>query len=804
MTVNDSASKRNTHIWSQIRGLGDTSPKPGGTWVDLRDKLLAPPLVTTDRERVAGFIPATFVRADRRVDADVDFVYCAVLDLDDVPDDKVIALGSRMSARGYEFVVVSSYKHSIAQKSGKSRCRFVFPLAEPVPGDQWPEAWMMLHQMTGGIADEQCKNPSRFYFWPSCPPGAEDVHEALYFPGAKFLDLASLTVGDPRLLAAVSVLLPFWVDGERHQIAIHLAGALARVGWEMEETFSLIEAVCEASDDKEFGDRRKAVESTYDRYTSDGHVTGWGALGTVLGPKKLKQFKASLGDLLAPRGLPNIRLSDDERAINTEALEALGRSGTFFERGGTIVSAGIVHPLTGPKLRHLTAPTLREELTQVCRFVRIEGGVPVVTPPPDPLLRAVIDRGEYPELETLIGVSDFPMLRPDGSIITDAGFDPATGIYMYASRPSITMTSDIKAARELLLDVVCDFPIDELGKSAAISGLLSVLARPAIDGPCPLFLVDGNVAGAGKGLIVSAMSIIATGRDSPVLSHVTQEDEERKRITAMLERAPSMARIDNIRARLGSGAFDALLTSTVWEDRRLGATEMMTLPARTVWWATGNNIRIEGDTARRSIHCRMVSEEEHPDRRSGFKYPYLLKYCSKNRPALLGAALSILSGWFEAGEPDQGLMAMGSFEGWTWIVRNAMVWAGFEDPSSGREELRDSSDSLTEALSMLLSDAGLPVMIREKGDKVLTEYGRGIKASAIHNLLEMNPPTKHTAVREALDALVWGKMGANNIAKALHKVRDRVIDGRRLRHCSAHGKIRLWCVENVEEAHAEA
>ena len=74
----------------------------------------------------------------------------------------------------------------------------------------------------------------------------------------------------------------------------------------------------------------------------------------------------------------------------------------------------------------------------------------------------------------------------------------------------------------------------------------------------------------------------------------------------------------------------------------------------------------------------------------------------QSRPALLTAALTVLRGYIVAGRPDQKLKPWGSFEGWSDLVRNAIVWSGLVDPGETRTELRQTSDSEAGALRQML------------------------------------------------------------------------------------------------------
>src|SRR5262249_31974647 len=73
-----------------------------------------------------------------------------------------------------------------------------------------------------------------------------------------------------------------------------------------------------------------------------------------------------------------------------------------------------------------------------------------------------------------------------------------------------------------------------------------------------------------------------------------------------------------------------------------------------------------------------------------------------NRPRLLTAALTCLRAYCHAGRPDMKLKPWGSFEGWSNLVRQCVVWLGQPDPGATREEVRKTADQEAVALATLL------------------------------------------------------------------------------------------------------
>src|SRR5262249_18477757 len=155
--------------------------------------------------------------------------------------------------------------------------------------------------------------------------------------------------------------------------------------------------------------------------------------------------------------------------------------------------------------------------------------------------------------------------------------------------------------------------------------LLTPLARPAFDGPSPLFLVDANVRAAGKGMSLEVISRIVTGNPFPVISYPANpkdcEEELRKKITTFLLYGDRIALFDNLTGALGGGPLEGALRGRGGQDRILGANRQFRGPLSVTFYGTGNNVIIRADTARRICHIRLESPHERPEERTDVKRP---------------------------------------------------------------------------------------------------------------------------------------------------------------------------------------
>src|SRR5262249_20367764 len=313
----------------------------------------------------------------------------------------------------------------------------------------------------------------------------------------------------------------------------------------------------------------------------------------------------------------------------------------------------------------------------------------------------------FPLLE---GIISSPTLRPDGSLIEAPGYDSDTGLYLdtngttFPPLPPCPSLDDARTAIGALQEAVTDFPFTEKWHfSAALAAMLTLVCRFTVMGNVPLFASRANMPGSGKGLLVDVVSIIGTGVAAPRWAQPSEEDEERKRIMTVALAGYPAIHIDNVSWPFGSPALDMALTAPSFSDRLLSTNESREAPLNMVWFASGNNMQFKGDTPRRVVPIDLDVPMERPEQRTDFAHDPLIPWVKQKRPGLTIAALTIVKAYFTAGCPPQGLTAMGSFEEWSTLIRQALVWAGEADPNEGRKGLEAESDPEYERLAQLLA-----------------------------------------------------------------------------------------------------
>lgn len=463
-----------------------------------------------------------------------------------------------------------------------------------------------------------------------------------------------------------------------------------------------------------------------------------------------------------------------------ETLQALGTrkaSNRIFNQGGRLVR--MVRDIEGLlAMEDVPAPTLRAAIERVVLFKKYNAKLDQWLPAdcPNDLVSIIATRGEFGDtIQELQEILACPTLMPDGTPLTAPGYYPDHAIYLDTGELGpINSEMDRVEALGHLRDLVAEFPFEkQIHESVALSSFITPVVRSAIPGPVPLVLFDASTPSSGKTFLADISSIIATGKVAPRQAQVDEVEFE-KRVTSILMNGARTMLIDNVKRAIGGATMDALLTGDVWVARILGVSKMVKLRARVHWMATGNNITIQGDLARRALRCYLRPNMERPEEATNFKYKDILQHVKDNRELYIGAAMSLVRQYILAGSPDQNLTALGSFGGWSSTVRSALVWAGMPDPVLTQTELR--SDNAT-------SNWGLVC------DTLSNVYGdQWFSARDVFDLCfrQVNPGNVNrdyvNTLASALEDITVGgrEPSARSISYTFKEWLNRIVDGRRL------------------------
>jgi hypothetical protein len=480
----------------------------------------------------------------------------------------------------------------------------------------------------------------------------------------------------------------------------------------------------------------------------------------------------------------------------------------YYQRGSMVVRPAMVpvnvsggRIVDVPRLVDVKAHHMAEAMTRAASWERFDKRAEEWqrTDCPHKIAETFLAREGQWRLPVLTGMIISPTLRPDGTILDLPGYDTETGLLFDPKGcrfPVIPRDPDrAMALRALgfLKNLISTFPfVSEADRAVALSAILTALIRRSLP-TAPLHGFNAPTAGTGKSMLVDLAASIATSRPAPVVAQGKSEEEMEKRLGASLIAGDTIIAIDNCEEPLGGELLCQTMTQTSLKVRILGKSINAEVPSNSAVFATGNNLKFEGDMTRRAIRATLDAGVERPELRAFKRKP--LDMVKEARGDYVAAGLTVLRAFFVAGRPQQRT-PLGSFEDWSSWVRDALIWLGEADPCQTMEDMRGADPKL-EALTTVLEQwhAGIgesPISVRELIDRATEQrpqlYGR---AEFIHPEL-----------REAL-LVVAGEGGAINsrrLGKWIGGNQNRIVSGRKIIGATVSAGNARWRIQGSETA----
>jgi hypothetical protein len=275
----------------------------------------------------------------------------------------------------------------------------------------------------------------------------------------------------------------------------------------------------------------------------------------------------------------------------------------------------------------------------------------------------------------LRGVTHTPLVRADGSVLSEPGYDRATRL-LYMPQKGLRVPRR-HGGLALIDEVIEGFPFKtEHHRANYVGMMLSPLLRELLGGSLyPMLVVNAHQPGSGKSLLARVLRIVHGG---VLRGEVPREAAElEKQITAILDTTSApVVTFDNVSGTLRSSVLDSLLTTKTWTGRILGAGLMRTFPNDRLWVITGNNVQLGGDMERRVVWVTIDPGMAHPEQRTDFRHLDLPGFVEQNRGEILAALMGLVTDWVEAGRPSAGLTRTDDFGRWQETVGAILRHAG--------------------------------------------------------------------------------------------------------------------------------
>ena len=497
----------------------------------------------------------------------------------------------------------------------------------------------------------------------------------------------------------------------------------------------------------------------------------------------------------AARMKPAIRIVAGEINHIVDAAEReLAQSMRHYQRSGLIVTIVTDPGTRETRILEMTLHALVRALAVAATWLRFDSRSKswARVDPPARHASVLLDETNYKHLPVLNGLARQPYLRSDGSLMTEAGYDAATGMFgvfnarefAVAAHPS---KEDAQNALQLLKELLREFNFktpSDLG--AALAAILTAAIRPMLT-HAPMFHVRAHMVGSGKSYLCEVITAFATPQRGTPTTFPADDEECRKLLLAELLRAPAVIEFDNLTTDLvAHKSLCTTLTSEFLSGRILGVSKTATVSTRTLFLSSGNNVGPVQDMTRRCITINLDPGIEIPAQRS-FKRPDLVRDLLRDRGRYVSAALTIVRAWVCAGKPKVLCKSLASYREWSDLCRQSLIWLGCADPiNSIFESIAEDPDR--EVLGQLLTvwravfgKSG--TMVRD----AIREANRG-----------MSDPT---GLREVLLDIAGerGEINSRKLGWWIRRHSGRIVNGLRFVRLNQNSSAEKWRVESVSE-----
>jgi putative DNA primase/helicase len=400
-------------------------------------------------------------------------------------------------------------------------------------------------------------------------------------------------------------------------------------------------------------------------------------------------------------GAPIVLIGPDIHRVADECIAALGNDPRLFTRDATIVELIAEDTST----RVLSASSVQDRISKLAKLCQVkkdkDGGQMTsrILPPKD-LAEIIRDRGEYPALRQLKGITEVPILRPDGSIAEAPGYDAQTGFYRRGALPIQLEGLTAQSALETLRKPFAEFPFASPRMiDIPVALVCAVACRAAVGGNVPLFVFDASKQASGKSLLVETLAAVVSGAPSGAQRFPGDDDELAKTLAGLARASKPFISFDNVTRMVQGDALDSALTCNGRVSFRvLGQSKIQLCDWYSVIAVNGNQIRIGGDTRRRALVSRLTPQAQ----RSAYAVE-LPTYALAHRGELLSAAIALVRHGIRSGTPAVGHRP--SFEAFNRAISGAIVAAGGHDITDfwKEEDVLTDSDEAREAMTLWLA-----------------------------------------------------------------------------------------------------
>jgi len=488
---------------------------------------------------------------------------------------------------------------------------------------------------------------------------------------------------------------------------------------------------------------------------------------------------------------PRVRIEPGEQnLVLATAQHVLAACEGFYQSKGSIVCIQSAAGHKDVTVALANEQTLSLALAKGADWEKYDGRSKGYVPsdPPVRLCQMMLKANSHGSLPELNGIARQPYFRKgDGELVMQSGHDAKSGIYARFDANAFALPNPTLEAAEAALarlhGLVSEFYFaTDTDRAAALCAMLTAAARSSLP-LSPAFNVTAASSGSGKSYLTASITPFAGPGEPLNMSYPGNSEEASKAMLAALIQAPAVIAFDDMQTDwLPFGVMNRMLTSDTISERVLGSSRMVTAGTNSFIIGTGNNVGPVRDMCRRVVSIRLAPPSSAPAMLTYKGKP--VEEVRANREAYVGDALTIIRAWREAGSPKAEVPPIGSFNEWSDMCRQPLIWLGMPDPASSLMD-QIKSDPDTAALGAFME---------------AWTYEFSAKPVTVRKLIETVQDHPDRAIAEAMAELpvMDGKfINHSKMGWFLRKNSERIIDGHVIRQVITPER-RAWSVVKVD------
>ena len=346
-----------------------------------------------------------------------------------------------------------------------------------------------------------------------------------------------------------------------------------------------------------------------------------------------------------------------------------------------------------------------------------------------------------PYVREIKTITPYPVYCP-GFVLSPPGYH--SGVYYDepAELSAMKPITDLGIIYNVLHDLVVDFPFrSEADRQNFFGLMLTPIISPALEGNRPLHMLISPLERTGKTkLAEEILGGVILGTQTPAMQLPDRDEERDKRVIGILMQGGTLLHLDNLPPKIDSASLASLLTATNYSGRILGVNTIISLQNNLTIVASGNNIEVTGEIAKRTIPICLQPATESPEMRNKFNHPNVREFVRKSRVTVLRCLLGMVDNWLDAGRPRPDIV-LGGFEAWSHTVGGILQLNGMTEWRKNEGDWRAMASSEAPDLSILVdtwlakygfgevTQARIRGMCEESG--VFTDYLSGMSERAV-------------------------------------------------------------------------